>query len=156
MNLYRIYSIKDVFMKQFSPDLRKVAAPFFHLQSLFSNLHIEHLYMSTYHINSILIDEDGLSKIQLFSKMKFGKHTSLDEISKEACIYNEDEFTKFKISNPHDVTAIIKDHMRQDHIQKIIRLKKNRFVKLQLKKRSCVHVFIMIMTKAFTRKNSIH
>lgn len=134
MNLYRIYSIKDVFMKQFSPDLRKVAAPFFHLQSLFSNLHIENLYMSTYHINSILIDEDGLSKIQLFSKMKFGKHTSLAEISKEACVYNEDEFTKFKIKNPHDVTAIIKTHMRQEHIQKIIRLKKETLREAAVKK----------------------
>ena len=134
MNLYRIYSIKDVFMKQFSPDLRKVAAPFFHLQSLFSNLHIENLYMSTYHINSILIDEDGLSKIQLFSKMKFGKHTSLAEISKEACVYNEDEFTKFKIKNPHDVTAIIKNHMRQEHIQKIIRLKKESLREAAVKK----------------------
>ncbi len=134
MNLYRIYSIKDVFMKQFSPELRKIAAPFFHLQSLFSNLHIENLYMSTQHINSILIDEDGLSKIQLFSKMKFGKHTSLEEISKEACVFNEEEFTQFKIKNPQDVTAIIKDHMRQDHIQKIIRLKKESLREAAVKK----------------------
>lgn len=134
MNLYRIYSIKDVFMKQFPAEVRKEAAPFFHLQSLFSNLHIENLYMSTNHINSILIDEDGLSKIQLFAKIKFGRHTSIDEISKEACVYNDDEFTKFKITDPKDVTAIIKNHMRQEHIQKIIRLKKESLREAAVKK----------------------
>lgn len=121
-------------MKQFPSEVRKEAAPFFHLQSLFSNLHIENLYMSTNHINSILIDEDGLSKIQLFAKMKFGRHTSIDEISKEACVYNDDEFTKFKITNPQDVTAIIKNHMRQEHIQKIIRLKKESLREAAVKK----------------------
>lgn len=142
MNLYRIYSIKDVFMKQFSPELRKIAAPFFHLQSLFSNLHIENLYMSTQHINSILIDEDGLSKIQLFARMKFGKNTSIDEISKEACLYNTNEFTKFKINDPSEVTSIIKEHMRQDHIQKIIRLRKESLRESSIKKeilRSRIH-----------------
>jgi hypothetical protein len=134
MNLYRIYSIKDVFMKQFSPDLRKVAAPFFHLQSLFSNLHIENLYMSTNHINSILIDEEGLFKIQDFSKSKFGKQTSIDDISKEACVYNKDEFTKFEITNPHDVTTIIKNHMRQEHIQDIIKNKKESLREAAVKK----------------------
>lgn len=134
MNLFRIYSIKDNFMKAFHPNKRRDAAPFFHLQNLFQSIQIDSLYMSNSHINSIMVDEDALSKIQIFTKLKFGIDVDIKDFLTEAVLFDSQKHTKFKINNPSDVTRVIKNHMEQDHIKKIIRLKKDTIRESSIKK----------------------
>jgi len=134
MKLYRICSIKDIFLKDLPTAKRKEAATFFHLENLYSNVHLKHIYMSKNHINSILIDEDGLSKIQLLTKLKFGVTPDIDDIRNEACPFNVNTIDKFTVNEPGQVTNIIKNHMKQDHIQKIIHLKKEALRESAIKK----------------------
>ncbi len=134
MNLFRIYSIKDNFMKAFKPEDRKESAYFYNLQTLFNSIKIENLYISNNHINSILVDEDALSKIQVFTKLKFGVSVDKDSFMSDVVKFDPENHIKFNIKEPSDVKKVIKNHMNQDHIQKIVKLKKDSLRESAVKK----------------------
>lgn len=124
MQLYRIFSIKDNFLKNCPPEKCKEIAPFFQLQNLFSNLEIKNIYINSNHINSILLDEEALQKIKLLSKLKYNLSPDEQSLKTEALNFDPKKFTQYSVNGTEQVLSIIKEHMEQDHIKRLIKLRK--------------------------------
>lgn len=124
MQLYRIFSIKDNFLKNCPPEKCKEIAPFFQLQNLFSSLEIKNIYINSNHINSILLDEEALQKIKLLSKLKYNLSPDEQSLKTEALNFDPKKFTQYSVNGTEQVLSIIKEHMEQDHIKRLIKLRK--------------------------------
>lgn len=119
MRIYRVFSIKDNFLKNCPNEKCKEIAPFFQLKNLFKNIEIKNMYLSSNHINSILLDEDALEKIRLIAKLKYNIVPDEEKLMFESLEFNQKEFKKFNVNDQNEVLQIIKDHMEQDHIKKL-------------------------------------
>lgn len=124
MNLYRIYSIKEHFLKYFQSDMRREVSAFFRLENIFKIADIYNLYISNNHVGSIFVDEKALKRIQDKTVSNYGVDIELDSISSEAIAYNKNIQTEFHLKHPSDVVSVIKNHVQQDHIQQMIKDRK--------------------------------
>lgn len=124
MNLYRIVVAKDIFSKCSDPSVKKEIAVQFQLTNLFDKLNITDFYFSKHHESSIMIDEDAIEKLQLLTLMNYKQKISLDDLISEGNEFNPDDYSHFKVKSSEEVISIMKEHMQQDHIQKIKEFKR--------------------------------
>lgn len=125
MRIYRLFSIKENFLKNCEQENSKKMSAFFQLENLFKNLEIKNIYVKKDHINSILLDQEAIDKIKLYSKIKFNIVPDEIGLISDSIEYDKNKFNKLKVNNPDDVLSIIKEHMDQDHIKKLKRVKKD-------------------------------
>lgn len=142
MRIYRVFSIKDSFLKNCPPEKCAEIAPFFQVQNLFNHIEVNNIYLHSNHINSILLDENTLSKIKLNLKIKYNIVPDQDKLLSESIPFDTKKINKYSVSNTDDILITIKEHMQQDHIKKLIRLKREHQRESIIKKeliRSKVH-----------------
>jgi hypothetical protein len=114
-----VFSIKDNFLKNCSNERSREISSFFQLKNLFKNIEIKNMYLSSNHINSILLDEDAVEKIRLISRMKYNIIPDEEKLMLESLEFNPKEFKKFIVNDQNEVLQLIKEHMQQDHIKKL-------------------------------------
>lgn len=124
MQIYRLFSIKESFLKNCNKEESSNLASFFQLKNLFENLEIKNIYVKKNHINSILLDQEAIDKIKLYSKINYNVIPDEEILISNALYLDDSKFNSFKVNNPKDVLLVIKNHMEQDHIKKLKRMKR--------------------------------
>lgn len=114
--------------------MRREVSAFFRLENIFNIANICNLYISNNHVGSIFVDESALHRIKDKAVSNYGIDIEVDSISTEAISYNKKNQTEFHLKSPSDVVDVIKNHVQQDHIQQMIKERKEELKISALKK----------------------